>query len=334
MNNHISKTLGAVLIVLLLTLSLTLLSCSEKPNNSNDISVRLKWVFTSHTAAGPGVALEKGFFKAENIEVKLNPGGFEFDPITLVASGSDDFGIKGADDVILARSKGVPIVAIAVDYQTNPVCFMSLKETGIENPKDFIGKKVGAKYGQNVYTFYQAMIRKLKLDQESIEEIPVKFDITPLLSKSVDVFPGYATYEPAIFEDKGIDINIILAKDFGVPAYGNVIFTTEKMIKENPDLVERFLRAYIEGWKYAVNNPEEAASIMSKLNPKFSQSIQLNMMKRTIPYISPTTDFRIGWMDLAGWEETQKVMLEEKILDSPLDLQEAFTTEFLKTIYK
>lgn len=331
LRNSINKKLSIILPVLL---ALCLVSCSKKDKNVNEVSVRLKWVFTSHTAAGPGVALNKGFFKEEGIDVTLNPGGFEFDPVTLVASGSDDFGIKGADDVLIARSKGVPIVAIAMDYQTNPVCFMSLKDSGIVKPQDFVGKKVAVKYGQNVYTFYKAMLRKLRIDERQVTEIPVKFDITPLLTHSVDVLPGYATYEPALFKEKGIEINVILAKDHGVPACGNVVFTSEKIIKENPDLVERFLRAYIKGWKYAVEHPEEAADIMAKLNPRFARDVQLDMMKLTIPYIKPTDDIKIGWMTIEGWKETQEVMLEEKILEKPVDLDKAFTLDFLERIYK
>lgn len=334
---HLPKVIKFIFLFSLIILSINFLACNKGKQDiekADKISVRLKWVFTSHTAAGPGVALEKGFFKEENIEATLNPGGFEFDPVTLVASGSDDFGIKGADDVLIARSKGVPIVAIAMDYQTNPVCFMSLKESNITKPTDLIGKKVGVKYGQNVYTFYKAMLRKMGIEEKEIEEIPVKFDVTPLLTDQVDVYPGYATFEPAIFKEQGVDINIILAKDYGVPAYGNVVFTSEKLIKENPDLVERFLRAYIKGWDWAVKNPEAAADIMAKLNPKFSRSMQLEMMNLTLPYIKPSEDFKIGWMDLKGWEETQSVMLEENILQKTVDLNKAFTLEFLNKIYK
>lgn len=310
---------------------------AAKFNNTTQtdrISVRLKWTYTAHTAAGPGVALGKVFFKDENIEATLNPGGFEFDPITLVASGSDQFGIKGADDVILARSKGVPIVAIAVDYQTNPVAYFSLKESNITSPQDFAGKKIGVKYGQNVYTFYKAMIRSLNIPENSIEEIPVQFDVSPLLTKQIDIYPGYATFEPAIFKEKNIPINIILAKDYGIPAYGNVVFTTEKMINENPDLVLRFLKAYIRGWDYAVNNPEEAASIMNKLNPKFSKESHLEMMRLTIPYIRPENGYKIGSMTMRGWEETQQIMVKEKIIENPIDLTKAFTNEFIDKIYK
>ena len=287
----------------------------------------------SNSLFGSGFGCMQGH-SVFSIEATLNPGGFEFDPITLVASGSDDFGIKGADDVILARTKGVPIVAIAVDYQSNPVAYMSLEESNIKKPQDFIGKKVGAKYGQNVYTFYKAMLRKLDIPEDKIEEVAVQFDVSPLLTGQVDVFPGYATFEPAIFKEKDVSINMILAKDYGVPAYGNVVFTTEKMIKEDPELVERFLRAYIKGWEYAVQHPTEAANIMNKLNPKFSKDAQLEMMNLTLPYISPEKDFKIGSMTMAGWRETQQVMLDEKIIEEQIDLSKAFTNEFMDKIYK
>lgn len=325
-------------LLLIIGVTLILSSCnnantSKNSKNPDKISVRLKWTFTAHTASGPGVALEKGFFKEENLDVDINPGGFEFDPIQLVASGSEDFGIKGADDLILARSKGVPIVAIAMDYQINPVCFMTLKGSNITKPQDFIGKKLGAKYGQNTHTFYKVMLKKQGIEESQIEEVAVQFDPSPLLTGQVDIYEGYANFTPAVLKVKGIDLNVILARDYGVPAYGNVVFTTEKMIKENPDLVERFLKAYIKGWQFAVDNQEETAKIMNKLNPKFSYEAHLEMLKLTIPYLTPTKGFKIGTMTMEGWEQTQDAIIEGGIIEKPIDLSKAFTNKFLDEIY-
>ncbi len=327
---HFRKWFGAVFVLCLALLST---SCDGGNTSQSEISVRLKWTFTAHTAAGPGVALARGFFENEGLQVTLNPGGFEFDPVTLVASGSDDFGVKGADDLIIARSRGVPIVAIAMDYQLNPVAFMSLPQTQIRTPADFIGRRIGAKYGQNVYTFLLAMLRDQGVPLDSIEEVPVRLDVSPLLTDQVDVFPGYDNFEPAIFADRGIEVDVLLARDYGVQSYGNVVFASEEIIRNQPEKVLRFLRAYLRGWEWAIENPEETARIMAGLNPDFSESVQQRMMERTIPYVRPEPGFRVGSMTMEGWELTQRVLLDQGLIGEPIDLSEAFTTEFLELVY-
>lgn len=322
-------------VVFLSLLVIFPLACGREERGTQEdataVALRLKWTLTAHTAAGPGIAQKRGFFAREGLDVDLRPGGFEFDPITLVAAGSEDFGVKGADDILLARAKGVPVVAIAMDYQLNPVNFMWLEDSEIETPRDFEGRSVGVKHGQNVFTFYKVMLRRLSIDRSLIREIPVRQDVSPLLTGEVDVYPGYDTFEPAIFAARGIGIRSVLARDYGVPSYGNVLFTSERTIATRRDLVKRFVRAYVEGWRWATENAEQAARIMADLNPDFSYELQRDMLKRTIRYIRPTQDFEVGTMTRQGWIETQRVLIEEGLLEGPQDIDSAYTMEFLTT---
>lgn len=137
------------------------------------ISVRLKWLlnasFVDHV-----VAQERGFFQSEHLEVRIQPGGFELDPIRLVASGEDTFGLAGADGIILARSRGVPVVAIGVVHQTTPATFIVKTSSGIVSPRDFAGHRVATKPGTDVDTFYRAMLvaaaRLLKQANPALDE--------------------------------------------------------------------------------------------------------------------------------------------------------------------
>ncbi len=107
-----------------------------------DANLKLKWLHQAQFA-GNYVAKEKGFYKDQGINLNIIPFSFEDPVIKSVSEGRDVFGITGADELVLARSKGIPIKAIAVIYKINPVAAYSLKTSGITKPQDFIGKTVG-----------------------------------------------------------------------------------------------------------------------------------------------------------------------------------------------
>ena len=107
-----------------------------------EVNLKLKWVHQAQFA-GHYVAIEKGFYREEGLNVNATPFTFEDPTIDAVVTKKADFGITGADELVLSRAKGMPIKAIAVIYKTNPVVAYALKESGIVKPQDFIGKTVG-----------------------------------------------------------------------------------------------------------------------------------------------------------------------------------------------
>src|SRR5580693_9712412 len=149
------------------------------------VTVRLKW-FNQAQFAGFYVAQEKGFYKSAGLNVDIQPGGPDFPAVQMVTGGNEQFGVTGADQVLIARSKGVPVVALAVVYRRNPFVLFSLAKSGINGPADYVGKKVGLKIGGNEELIYRAVLAKAFIDDSAPTEIPVKFDITPLLTGTVD----------------------------------------------------------------------------------------------------------------------------------------------------
>ena len=110
------------------------------------VTVRLKW-FHQAQFAGFYVANDKGLYKSAGLNVDIQPGGPDFPAIQMVAGGSEQFGVTGADQILIARSKGVPVVALAVIFRRNPFVLFSLAKSGIKTPADYVGKKVGVKIG-------------------------------------------------------------------------------------------------------------------------------------------------------------------------------------------
>ena len=264
------------------------------------VTVRLKWLNQAQFA-GFYVAQDKGYYKAAGLDVNIQPGGSDFPAVQMVAGGNEQFGVTGADQILIARSKGVPVVALAVIYRRNPFVLFSLAKSGIKTPADYVGKKVGVKIGGNEELIYRAVLASAKVDKSKLEEIPVKFDMTPLLTGTVDVWPGYLINEVLAAKEKGFDVNVVSPFDYGIDLYADTLFTTEKMLREKPDVVGKFVAATIKGWNAAIAAPEEAAKITVTHGDKLTYGHELAMMKASIPLLEPDTQ-PVGTMDAAGFD--------------------------------
>lgn len=315
----------------ILTLFLIFISGCGKPIDQEkdliDVSVKLKWVHQAQFA-GNYVAKEKGFYEDEGLNVTLLPFSFEDPTIDAVANGEVEFGITGADELIIARSKGIPIKAFAVIYQINPVCAYSLKENGVIKPYDFIGKTVGLEQGTNVDTLYYVMMARLDIDRSNITEIPIGYDATELLEGKTDVSTGYIINEPHQVIEAGKEVNTILMSDYGANMYADVLFATEETINNHPEEVQEFLDATIKGWQYAIENIDEAIDITLLYTTDRTKSHETYMLEKSIPLINQG-DSSIGGMTKEGWENVQNILLEQNLLDQKINIDQAYTLNFL-----
>jgi NitT/TauT family transport system substrate-binding protein len=289
----------------------------------DQVTVRLKW-FNQAQFAGFYVAQNNGAYKSAGLDVNIQPGGPDFPAVQMVTGGNEQFGVTGADQVLIARSKGVPIVALAVIYRRNPFVLFSLAKSGIKTPADYAGKKVGVKIGGNEELIYRAVLAKAGIDKSKLTEIPVKFDMTPLLTGDIDVWPGYLINEVLAAKEKGFDVNIVYPVDYGVDLYADTLFTTEKMLKDKPDVVNRFVKATLAGWNGAIAAPEEAATITLKYGDKLTYDHELAMMKASIPLLKPDAK-PVGYMDEAGWSAAQKLLVGAGFQKDPVNVADAFS---------
>ena len=312
------RTLASIVLLVSSTLCATA--------RADSVTVRLKWLNQAQFA-GFYVAQEKGYYKSEGLDVNIQPGGPDFPAVQMVAGGNEQFGVTGADQILIARSKGVPVVALAVIYRRNPFVLFSLAKSGIKSPADYVGKKVGVKIGGNEELIYRAVLAKAKIDKSALTEVPVKFDMTPLLTGTVDVWPGYLINEVLAAKEKGFGVNIVDPSDYGIDLYADTLFTTETVLKQKPDVVRKFVAATLQGWSTAITAPEEAAKITVKYGDKLNYDHELAMMKASAPLLKPDSK-PVGFMDEAGWSSAQKLLLAAQFQKQPVDVAKAFTTKF------
>jgi ABC-type nitrate/sulfonate/bicarbonate transport system substrate-binding protein len=327
------KKSSAVLLIMVLT-CLLIVSCRNKSNSleQNELSVRLKWLNQAQFA-GFYYAQDKGLYKNKGLNVNLRAGGIDYPAIQMVASGSDQFGVTGADQILIAREKGIPLVAIACIYRKSPFVLFSLKESGINKVEDFVGKKIGVKLGGNEELTYRAMMKNANVPSSKVNEIPIKFDITPLLNKQIDVWPGYSINEPITAQEKGFDVTLIWPNDYGIDFYADVLFTTEEYLKKNYNTAKSLVEATVQGWKLAFENKEEAISYVLKTSDQLNADHEMKMLMASFKLIIPD-EKPIGWMDSKIWKQMAALMKEAGFLKTDLDIEKAYRIDLLPRIAK
>lgn len=304
---------------------------SELATKTENVLVALKWVHQAQFA-GNYIAAEKGFYKEQGIKASFIPYSENSKPIDSVVEGRATFGITGADELVLARQKGLPIKAFAVIYKTNPVAAYSLKKSGITKPQDFIGKTVGLERGVNVEYLYSAMMSKLQIDRTKINEVSIGPTAAELLSGETDVSTGYVINEPHHVIAAGQDVNIILMADYGVNMYADVLFATEKTIESKPEIVEKFLRGTLKGWQYATENIEEAVDIVLQYATSSTESHEEYMLKASLPLINDG-ESPLGWMEKNKWIQVVAILQNQKILKENINAADVYTAQFINKIY-
>jgi NitT/TauT family transport system substrate-binding protein len=328
------KTMVIVVAVVMVMVAGMVPGCGQEVEKPPDqVTVQLKWIHQAQFA-GFYAADQKGFYAEENIDVTIVPGGTNISPETIVAdvvSGESTFAIVGGDQLLAARYRGEPVVAIAVIFQKNPFVYVSLKGSGIERPQDLVGKKVMV--GSDGGIQHEALLQKLGIDPSTIIEItPYERDVTPLTTGQIDVHMVYRTGTGLAFDETGYELNWIWVDDYGIRFYADTIVATEELVEQDPDLVERFLRATLKGWRYAIENPAEAVDITLQYDATLGKERQELMMEMQTPLIH-TGAVNIGWMDRTVWQGMQDMLLQQGIMASEVEIDDVFTMQFLNEIY-
>jgi ABC-type nitrate/sulfonate/bicarbonate transport system substrate-binding protein len=270
---------------------------------------------------GAYVAQEKGFFADENLDVEIrhsNPGeNFRF-----LASGVVQFSTADAS-AVLERWTGDPrlsVVSLALTGQTGQQGFAVLADSGIESPTDWEGKTAGYK-GASVTPDYLAILEENSVDRGSIEEVKVGFEPQVLTSGAVDVFPVFIANEPDTLSRAGFETTLFSAADYGAPTLGLTYVAMEDYIAENPEIVERFVRAAIKGIEYARDNLDEAVEIVMEYAPEEDPEHQRYMLETELEMAEggAAKDGGIGAQTPEQWEALHDYLVQYGGLPAPVE---------------
>src|ERR1017187_396608 len=274
------------------------------------VSLRLQWIHQAQFA-GFYVAKEKGFYREQNIDLTIRPGGIGFNVPTLVALEKEDFGIWVADQVLSSfdREK-MPIRAIGTVYSRSLAGFMVRESSGILTPKDFVGKTVGVLHGFDTESIFLELLDRFHVDRSSIKEYPATYNIVPFLHGDVDVWPAYVINEPLSAKENHVEVRVLDPDEFGVHFYSDTLVVNEATLRNKSSLVERFLEASERGWRSALSHTDEAVDIVLRFDPSLNRGHELAMLNALAPYIR-STDPLFG-MDPKVWESMAEVLYRQK----------------------
>lgn len=319
-------------LVLIFTLIIGLLpGCGQKAENSEltPVTVILDWVpNTNHT--GLYAAKEKGFYQEEGLDVKIvNPG--EGGTAQLIAANKGDFGISYQEEVTYARSEDIPVVAIAAVIQHNTSGFASPIDKNIKTPKDFENKTYGGWGSPMENAMIKALMDKYGADFNKVNIINIgAADFFTSLEKDIDFAWIYYGWTGIEAELKNIPLNFIKLRDEheALDFYTPVIITSEDKIKNNPELIKKFMRATARGYQFSIENPEQAADILLKAAPELNPEL----VKKSQQYLAAEYQAdapRWGEMKVEVWQKYADFMYQNRLIKKNIDPYKAFTNEFL-----
>jgi len=321
------------ILLLMLLLILAAPSCmTEKIQTpSDEVTVQLKWIHQAQFA-GLYVAEEKSYYAEENLKVNFLEGGKGTDVIESLTTGKADFAITSPEALIIKRSEGVPLKAVAAIYRRSPVAFVSMADSKIIHPKDLLGKTVSILGHADAEVQFSAMMKELNLDISGVELIAFNPDYTEFYNGDADVQYVYITAGLIKLRQQGYKLNIIWPGDYNVHFYSDILVCSDNLIAQNPTLVERFLRATLKGWQDAITDAEAAVAVVMKYVKVQDSEIQLKMMEAQIPLIHTGEDY-IGWMKRQRWEDMYVALAEREFTEMPVDFTELYDMKFLEKIY-
>lgn len=283
---------------------------------------------------GVYVAQEKGFFKEQNLSVEILHSAGQGEHLKLLLAGHIQFTTANAESVLKQIADAdAPITAVALIGQKSEQAYAVLADSGINSPKDWEGRTVGYK----VYPSpeYLAILKAAGVDRSKVREVAVGFDPRVLLERKVDVYPLFISNEPYLLRKLGAEIRLFDAAQYGVPTLGLTYIVKRDLIDEDPDLIERFLKAAMRGLYYAFEHEAEAVDIIMKYAPREDRDHMAYMFatERGRALTELTRSRGLGFMTAEQWRALHDMLVEFKGISRPIDVERAFTDRFLKKIY-
>jgi NitT/TauT family transport system substrate-binding protein len=319
-------------IVVLLALAGLLLECRSEDEVDQTKTVTLAMGYIPNVQFTPFyVAIDKGYFSEEGIEVELDYA-WETDLLKLLGSDELQFVIGSGDQVILARSQGLPIVHVMNWYRRFPVCVVSLSEAGIKMPADLVGRRVGtpAIYGAS-YIGWRALLEATGVDEASVELVTIGYtQVAALAEGQVDAAICYAMNEPVQLRDAGREIDILYVADY-TNLVSNGLLTNEKTIGQRPELVQGVVRAALRGLAYTLEHPDDAFRISLSFVPEAAEGAEeLNraILAESIEFWKAGAD-RLGRSELGEWQASLSIMQQMGLVSDVGSVEDMFTNQFV-----
>lgn len=260
------------------------------------VVLQLKWTH-AFQFAGYYAAVEKGFYREAGLEVELREAAPGIDTVAEVLAGRAAYGV-GNSSLLLARSAGKPVVALAVVFQHSPVVIMAREYEATQGVHNLIGKRLMVEPQSDELLAY---LDQAGVPLDRVEQLPHSFNPQDLIEGKVDAITAYVTNEPYFLEQAGVPFHLYTPRSVGIDFYGDNLFTAGRELRQNPERVRAMREASLRGWQYAMSHPEEVIDlIMAKYSQRHPRAFYQFEARQMVPLLMPEL-IEIGYMNPGRW---------------------------------
>ncbi len=319
--HNAAKTVAARAKAWLLCLSASLCAlstnaASEKTRSLEPVTLQLKWTH-AFQFAGYYAALEKGYYRAAGLDVKIVEATPGVDPIRNVIEGRAQFGV-GTSSLLLERKAGKPVVALAVIFQHSPYVLIARQEKAGQDIHDLTGKRIMLEPQSDEIVAY---LKKEGIPLERFTRVEHSYDPRDLIAGRVAAISGYAINQPYYLDRAHFQYQIYTPRSAGIDFYGDNLFTTERELREHPALVKAFRAASLYGWQYAMAHQEEIVDlILARYSQRNSRDYYLFEARQMEPLMRADL-IEIGYMYPGRWRHIADVYADIGMMQPGFDLK-------------
>jgi len=278
------------------------------------------------------LGVEKGFFREQGIDLKIQEGKGTVPSAATVANGSDDFGYFDIGSVSLLIDKGLGLRGIAQIRQKTSAAYISLKSSGIDRPERIINHSVALTPGASTTQLFAGFVAATGLDISKIrqEGLDPSIFVKALIAGQVDAILSYYDSSGLAIENQGYEINTLLFADYGVNILDYGIATSLNMMNKKPDLVRRFVAAAVKSFTYGSEHVDEAVQAGKVRFPEFDAKLAARQLEfqKTLYGDSVKQGKPIGWIETEVWQKSLNVLNKYSNLKNT-DPAAYFTNDFI-----
>lgn len=298
---------------------------------STRVSIRFSWKLKGEY--GPFyVALNKGYFKEQGLEMSLGEGAGAPATLTSVLQGQDTASYAPGIYGLQAVSKGVPLKLVALYHPATPMAIISLPDNPVRNPKQLEGKSYGVSVGDTVGDFLPVFCKLNNIDCNKIKRVNLNLNalVTELVAHHIDATSAYATNDLPILKAKGIGLVVMDLREHGLKVPGGSLVVSDQTVTEHPDVVRHILAAVEEGFAFSKRDPLEAARIMKKhWTTTLDDEVVAEQIQQTVNAATTLPGKPIGWIDSQVLATSLGQMKDAGQIDNMRTLSSYYTNDLL-----
>lgn len=298
------------------------------------VSVRMDWVISAYHAPY-FVGVVNGYYKAEGLDVTVDPGNGSANVAQAIGNGIGQFGAVDGGTMMQLIAKGLPVKSVMGVYQRNPIGAIYNAKSGIQKPKDIEGKTLVVTHGDAPSALLPAFIKAAGIDISKVKVIG-----TDAASKNAAVISGkadaavtFSFLAMPLMEAAGLKVGTLDFADHGVNVPGLTLIANTAFIEKNPEVVRKFVRATVKAFEWSIANPQKAIDILIAANP--NQKISVPTAKPILEasfrllHTKRTANKPVGVTDREDWIEAERILAEYVKMPKAESVDRYFTSEFL-----